>query len=139
MPTLRLSNVLASARYLGAISLAAIAVPGSAQGCPTFAFDSLQLTLQPSTGVQALQPANFALQAGLLQPQLETLLQQQFAVELIDWQVSPHFRWPADYRLQAPSWEELLERLLKPYQLAVTLYPNKSATVRYQTTAKGAL
>ena len=139
MPSLRLSNILASAGYLGAISLAAIAVPGSAQGCPTFAFDSLHLAGQTHTVGQALQPANFALQAGLLQPQLETLLRQQFAVELVDWQVSPHFRWPADYRLQAPSWDELLERLLKPYQIAVTLYPNKSATVRYQSAVTGVL
>lgn len=139
MPSLRFPNVLASARYLGAITLAVVALPGSAEGCPTFAFDRLETKLQPPLVDDAQQPAAFVLAAGLLQPQLEFLLQQQFAVELVDWQVSPHFRWPADYRLQAPSWDELLERLLKPYQLAVTLYPNKSATVRYQTSRGAAL
>jgi hypothetical protein len=125
------------------VSLAFVALPISASsavhGCATFAFNTLQQTMAPSPLGADAQQVSFSLQAGLLQPQLEQLLQQQFAIEMVDWQVSPHFRWPADYRLHAPSWNELLERLLKPYQLAVTLYPNKSALVRYETALRAGL
>lgn len=140
MPPLRLPKSVLLTRFLGAVSVAMFALPSaaitSASGCTGFAFNALHQ--HAHVGATAEQ-VSLALQAGLLQPQLEQLLQQQFAIEVVDWQVSPHFRWPADYRMHAPSWHELLERLLKPYQLAVTLYPNKSATVRYQSALGAAL
>jgi hypothetical protein len=143
MPPLKLSQGRIRPSSLGAVSLAFIALPISANsavnGCATLAFNTLHQHLGQVQQGSAVQQVSFNLQAGLLQPQLELLLQQQFAIEMVDWQVSPHFRWPADYRLQAPSWSELLERLLKPYQLAVTLYPNNSAMVRYDTAPRAGL
>lgn len=143
MPPLKTPHRLLRTSYFGIVSLACIALPASAHSsasnCADFAFNSLQQQFNQSYTEAPLQAVSFALQAGLLQPQLEQLLAQQFAIEMVDWQVSPHFRWPTDYRLHAPSWNELLERLLKPYQLAITLYPNNSATVRYQTTLRSGL
>lgn len=147
MPPLRLFNCSARNHHLTVLGLAwcslsfttSSAAWAGSSGCPTFAFAALQDNLGQTHAGSALQQVSFALQAGLLQPQLEQLLQQQFDIEVVDWQVSPHFRWPADYRMHAPSWNELLERLLKPYHLAITLYPNKSAAVRYQSAAGAAL
>lgn len=138
MAPLRLSYRCLRTGFLVTLSLACSSVSSATNGCPTFAFAALQPATLPTLAASELERVNFAMQSGLLQPQLEQLLQQQFATEVVDWQVSPHFRWPADYSLQAPSWHQLLERLLKPYQLAVTLYPNKSATVRYAAAAVGA-
>lgn len=128
MPPPRLPRQYVYLALLAPLS-ASVSLPSAASSCGRFDFSSLTLT--PYTTEAVFEPVRFAMQTGLLQPQLEQLLHQQFSTEVVDWQVSPHFRWPADYSLQAPNWHELLERLLKPYQLAITLHPNKSATVRY--------
>lgn len=93
--------------------------------CPPF---NLTAVVAPT----AAGDVSLQLTEGLLQPQLEALLARHFQIDMVDWQASPHHRWPADFRLQAPSWPELLERLLRPYRLAITLYPNRMARIAYQ-------
>lgn len=129
MPPPRLPRQCVYLALLAPLSVVSVSLPSAASSCAHFDFSALAPS--PGAAEALFEPVQFAMQTGLLQPQLEQLLQQQFSTEVVDWQVSPHFRWPADYSLQAPSWHELLERLLKPYQLTITLHPNKSATVRY--------
>lgn len=102
----------------------------SAAQCPSFDLQALA-ALGVVEQQQQLAEVEWTLHAGLLQPQLEALLREHFKIQQVFWQVSPHFQWPADYRLSAPSWTELLDRLLKPYRLTVTLFPNHAAEVRY--------
>ncbi|PHR66436.1 MAG: hypothetical protein COA51_02090 [Idiomarina sp.] len=79
------------------------------------------------------------LKKGLLQPQLEQFLRDQFDIETIDWRVSSHYQWPSNFTLTADSTEALLEQLLVPYTFVVTMYSNHAAIVSYRYEATGAL
>lgn len=93
--------------------------------CQPFAY-----TMPAAPATQETTPAvELKLSAGLLQPQIETILKQHFAIRQLDWRVSPHYRWSTDFTLAAPSWEAALEKILQPYQLQLTLYANHSAVV----------
>lgn len=72
------------------------------------------------------------LSPGLLQPQVEALIKQAFAVQHIDWRASPHYRWSTDFELSADNWNSALTQLLRPYQLQLTLYANQTAVVKPQ-------
>lgn len=135
-PSRAQARTLAAACYLVWGSM--WSAPSLAATCPAF-----KVTTAPSTtasvtanllaAADAVAPVSLELHAGLLKPQLETLLQQQFAVAVVDWQVSVHHRWPTDLRLTAPSWPELLRRLLRPYGMQLSIHSNHTAVVRYQT------
>lgn len=72
------------------------------------------------------------LREGLLKPQLTAILQKHFNIHLVDWQASPHHRWPSEYRVDAWSWAELLSRVLDPYGMQLIIHANRSAVVRYR-------
>ncbi|MDN7127896.1 hypothetical protein J6I75_03850 [Pseudidiomarina sp. 1APP75-27a] len=95
------------------------------ENCQPFNFSQTERAAPAATS-----PAvELALTAGLLQPQIETLLKQHFAIRQLDWRASPHYRWSTDFTLTAASWEAALERVLQPYQLQLTLYANHTAVV----------
>ncbi|MGM0481101.1 MAG: hypothetical protein ACQEQZ_04115 [Pseudomonadota bacterium] len=75
------------------------------------------------------------LQPGQLEPQIRRLLRQHLAIKVLDWQASPHHQWPTEHLISADSWLQLLQRVLKPYQLQLVLHPNQSAVVRYRETS----
>ena len=98
-----------------------------------------QLDVIASPSAAALSPGKqvaLILQAGLLEPQVAAILRQHFNIQVVDWQASPHHRWPADYRVSANSWADVLTRILEPYQLQLVIHPNRSAVVHYRTTAQ---
>lgn len=123
--------------------LPGLALPLSAADCADFdtstAVDSSSSTqqsavTQPSTGTVSLQ-----LHDGLLKPQLDLLLREQFGVQAIEWRASKHHLWPTIYLLRASSWRQLLQQMLEPYQLHVTLHANHTAVIDYQQPQRAAL
>lgn len=100
------------------------------QECLPFTAPTMELTLAPT-----LSPVRYQLEAALLRPQLEHLLQQHWGVQRVIWYADNHHQWPTDYELRAASWDLLLESLLKPYQLRVALHANHTAVVDYMPQA----
>ncbi|RUO78264.1 hypothetical protein [Pseudidiomarina taiwanensis] len=132
-PTQGLTQVLVGVS--SGLFLSLMSAPLQAQQCAPFAIAAAWQTLAASTPtpLSESKPAVSAeLNQGLLQPQVEQLIRAHLEVDWIDWQISPHHRWPADMRLDAPSWGELLQRLLKPYGIQLTIYANRSARLSYR-------
>lgn len=119
-----------------------------ATSCPVYHFSgiatpALQLTQrqtepktrqanQPPEKVTNIRASQLVLHEGLLQPQLEQFLRKEFAVETIDWRVSPHYKWPTNFTLKASNAEALLEQVLAPYTFVVTMFANHAAIVSYR-------
>lgn len=106
---------------------------------------SADLHLSPVTE-QTLTPPSSAdtdvslqLHDGLLKPQLDLLLREQFGVQAIEWRASTHHLWPTVYLLRGTSWRQLLQQVLEPYQLRVTLHANHTAVIDYQQSQRAAL
>ncbi|MBY6063498.1 hypothetical protein [Pseudidiomarina sediminum] len=100
------------------------------QLCQPFDFQFQATSTPPLHSLaQAPTPVVFALHEGRLQPQVERLLRERFAVTTIEWRASPHFRWSSDYLLSAESWTQALTHLLQPYGLKAVLYANHSAVI----------
>lgn len=76
---------------------------------------------------------------GLLKPQLDLLLREQFDIQAIEWRASTHHQWPTEFLLKGTSWRQLLQQMLEPYQLRVTLHANHTAIVDYQQPQRSAL
>lgn len=112
-----------------ALASYSLAVPALDQEC-------LPLT-QPTEFASARfePPVRYTLEAALLRPQLETLLIEHWDVQRVVWYADNHHTWPTQFELVAPSWDKLLESLLKPYQLRVALHPNHTAVVDYMPQA----
>ena len=98
--------------------------------CPAYVFSAATAATSPQAAKS--QVITLQLAAGLLQPQLEEFIRQQFAVELIDWRVSAHYQWPAAFQISAANAAQLLDKLLHPYGLAITIYSNRTAVVNYR-------
>lgn len=79
--------------------------------------------------LQASRKVNAQLRPGLLQPQVEALIKQGFAVTHIEWRASPHYRWSSNFEVTAVDWQSALGKILRPYQLQLTLYANNTAVV----------
>lgn len=107
-----------------------------ATSCPVYQFSSaangIQRTVQKTATKANSRQSQLTLEQGLLQPQLEQFLRDQFAIETIDWRVSPHYRWPTNFTLKAANAEALLEQLLAPYTFVVTMFSNHAAIVSYR-------
>lgn len=111
-----------------------------ARTCPVYKFsETVMQDTTSSTPSRRGEVVALELEKGLLQPQLEAFITTQFPVDTIDWRVSPHYHWPATFTLQAANAQEVLERLITPYQFAVTFYANRSAVVSYRYSSSEAL
>lgn len=111
-----------------------------ARTCPVYNFsESVMQGATLSAPNRRVGTVTLELEKGLLQPQLEAFITTQFPVDTIDWRVSPHYQWPATFTLQAPNAQEVLERLITPYQFAVTFYANRSAVISYRYSSSEAL
>lgn len=111
-----------------------------ARTCPAYNFSETTMQDVPlSEPTRRSGEVILELNKGLLQPQLEAFITSQFPVDTIDWRVSPHYQWPATFTLHAPNAQEVLERLITPYQFAVTFYANRSAVVSYRYSSSEAL
>lgn len=88
--------------------------------------------IAPATVPQQAKKVAMLLREGLLKPQLTAILEKHFNIHLVDWQASPHHRWPSEYRVDAWSWAELLSRVLEPYGMQLIIHANRSAVVRYR-------
>ncbi|RZQ56416.1 hypothetical protein CWI82_03680 [Pseudidiomarina tainanensis] len=138
-------------RYVIASSLALSCLWSTsvfATSCPVYQFSGVtaltqqqtQRQTEPETRQAKQQPARMTdsrasqlvLHEGLLQPQLEQFLRKEFAVETIDWRVSPHYQWPTNFTLKASNAEALLEQILAPYTFVVTMFANHAAIVSYR-------
>ncbi|MFU8785022.1 hypothetical protein [Aliidiomarina sp.] len=73
----------------------------------------------------------FNLTPGLLKPQLESLLKEHWQIQNFIWRAAHGHYWPTHYRMQAASWDELLEMLITPYQLRIALHANHTAVIDY--------
>src|SRR5690554_1024068 len=104
----------------------------AAASCPAYVFNAATLSDPFSQTASTNQGITLKLAAGLLQPQLEDFIREQFSVELIDWRVSVHYQWPAAFQISATNAEQLLEKLLRPYRIAITIYSNRTAVVSYR-------
>lgn len=89
--------------------------------------------------IENSQWAQINLTPGLLRPQLEKLLKQHWGVQSVVWYAAGGHYWPTHYSMRAASWDELLENLLAPYQIKVTLHANHTAVVDYLTDTKRGL
>lgn len=96
--------------------------------CPSFQFSTTPTT-KPPAAIAAAKNVFATLRPGLLQPQVEALIRQGFGVEHIEWRASPHYRWSTDFELTAPTWDLALTKLLRPYQLKLTLFANQTAVI----------
>jgi len=107
-----------------------------ATSCPVYQFSSsakgVERIVQNAATKTNRHQSQLTLEQGLLQPQLEQFLRDQFAIETIDWRVSPHYRWPTTFTLAAANAEALLEQLLAPYSFVVTMFPNHADIVSYR-------
>lgn len=94
--------------------------------------------LQPASPVivENVEPVRYTLSAALLKPQLEALLAQHWGIQRVVWYADQHHVWPTDFELRAAHWDALLESLLAPYQLRVSLHPNAMAVIDYLPQAK---
>ncbi|OZB06394.1 MAG: hypothetical protein B7X54_02295 [Idiomarina sp. 34-48-12] len=114
-----------------------------ATSCPVYQFSSVSSEAPFDNRINAAKSSNrqtqLTLKQGLLQPQLEKFLRDQFAIKTIDWRVSPHYKWPANFTLKAVSAEALLEQLLVPYTFVVTMFSNHAAIISYRYDAAEAL
>lgn len=106
----------------------------SAASEPSFRSARSDATAKPAAETVSLQ-----LHDGLLKPQLDLLLREQFGVQVIEWRASTHHLWPTVYLLHGSSWRQLLQQMLEPYQLRVTLHANHTAVVDYQQPQRAAL
>ena len=106
----------------------------AATTCPNFNYAAAPQAVHSdvtSAEVSALNETTVIahLQPGLLKPQVEALIKQGFAVEHIDWRASPHYRWSTSFEFSAANWQQALTKILRPYQLQLTLYANRTAVV----------
>ena len=121
--------------HIRCVALFASVVTGTAmasprQFCQPFDFQFHSASTPPiHTLAEASPPVVFPLTEGRLQPQVERLLRERFAVTTIEWRASPHFRWSSDYLLTAIDWTQALTHLLQPYGLKAVLYANHSAII----------
>ncbi|RUO43820.1 hypothetical protein CWE15_01060 [Aliidiomarina taiwanensis] len=116
-------------------------VVGAALASTSFAVPALDHDCLPFTqptefaSARFEPPVRYKLEAALLRPQLEKLLTEHWGVQRVVWYADNHHTWPTYFELVAPSWDQLLENLLKPYQLRVALHPNHTAVVDYMPQA----
>lgn len=92
----------------------------------------LYLNQAPISKVGSLeQPVRFALQADRLKPQVESLLKEHWDIQEVIWYADPHHVWPTEFELLATDWNQLLSKILEPYQLRVSIHENHTAVVDY--------
>lgn len=90
-------------------------------------------TLQPSLIGPSSDAVSYPLKPALLRPQLEHLLKHHWQVQNVIWYAAYGHYWPTHYELSAPTWDDLLQKLLTPYGLRVVLHDNHTAVVEYVT------
>ncbi|RUO61934.1 hypothetical protein [Pseudidiomarina insulisalsae] len=135
----RLSNFLqcflAASSFCCAVTLSAPAI--GQEPCPSFQLQPPGTAAQPTPG-KAVAPVAAAtakpavqltLRPGLLQPQIETYVKQAYAVDHLEWRASPHFRWSSDFVIESDNWNQALSKVLKPYQLQLKVFANRTAVV----------
>ncbi|RUO21135.1 hypothetical protein CWE08_05960 [Aliidiomarina iranensis] len=131
---LNLSKVSASSCFLllfGNVDALAFSLPD----CPPL---NLQAFSKSANSVfENSQWAEIELKPGLLRPQLEQLLKEHWGIQNIVWYAEDGHYWPTRYAMRAATWDELLNTLIAPYHLKVTLHANHTAVVDYLFDKKG--
>lgn len=129
------SQRISPRKWLGCCSFILLTVPAaSAAGlslCQPLLHDSAPSFVN-QLAADTTQQVSLQLQPGQLEPQIRRLLKQHLAINVLDWQASPHHQWPTAHIIRADTWAELLRRVLQPYQLQLVMHPNQSAVVRYR-------
>lgn len=103
---------------------------------PPMGYSSTGLLARPrpeETELLVSAPLQFNLTAGRLKPQLERLLREHFSIQHVVWQAPEGLKWTSDYQLTGNDRINMLEALLKPYQLYLQIYANHTAVVSTQS------
>ncbi len=82
---------------------------------------------------------SFELDQGLLKPQLVELLTNHQLIKSasnVKWLANSNYKWSSNYTAQAPSLDELIQQLLKPYGLRVDFKANGVVLVVNQEEVK---
>ncbi|RUO38789.1 hypothetical protein CWE13_03925 [Aliidiomarina shirensis] len=109
-------------------------------GLPTCPPLNIQTSGATGTAILESSPwAQLELKPGLLRPQLEKLLKQHWGIQNVVWYAEDGHYWPTHYSLRAATWDELLETLIAPYHIKVTLHANHTAVVDYLSDTKRGL
>lgn len=132
-------HVITSSLALSCLWLASHTATATASTCPAYVFSQSTRAGQALSVKPDSPRVQLTLEQGLLKPQFEQFLMQNFAVDLVDWQVSAHYQWPSTFTLSADSPEQILEKITQPYQFKITIHANRSAVVSYQFRQQGEL
>lgn len=131
-------NRLAISATAAVIFLSVISVSVSATElppCPPLNLAIEAIHFEQPVSVLAEQTHNemvsLNLTPGLLKPQLESLLKDHWQIQNFIWRAAHGHYWPTHYKMQAASWDALLEMLITPYQLRIALHANHTAVIDY--------
>ncbi|WP_417688233.1 hypothetical protein [Pseudidiomarina sp.] len=128
-----LSFILLSIALWSATAFSQEADASTATACPSFNYTTHSAGPPKVATPEVLAPSDETviahLQPGLLKPQVEAFIKQGFAVDHVDWRASPHYRWSTSFEFSAANWQQALTQILRPYQLQLTLYANRTAVV----------